>query len=267
MVEGVKAERYMKTALLNRPSAALENCELTFIDRGAIQVKTALYQHGMYEAALRKLGVQVEVLEVNQTSPDGVFVEDVAIVLDEIAIVTSMGSAVRRSEIEAVGEVVKRFRKDVRQIALPATIEGGDVLRVGKTLYVGDTCRTNREGIQALADIVRLFGYDVVPVRVHGCLHLKTGITALDDATFICHAKWFDTEPFSGNRLIEVAADEPWAANVLRVGDALIVNAASPRTAEKIEALHYKTERVDISEFGKAEAGLTCMSLIFEGAI
>lgn len=253
-----------KTAILNRPTPALDQCELTFIDRSSIHLKTAQRQHSDYASALRRAGVQVDVLDVNQTFPDAVFVEDVAVILDEMAVVASMGNPIRRAEIPAMAEIIAGFRPEIRYISLPATIEGGDVLRVGRTLFVGESPRTNRAGITALEDIAGPFGYEVVPVKVHGCLHLKTGITALDDETFIHNPAWVDTGPFQNYRRIEVGADEPWAANVLRIGNSLIVNACCPRTADYIDDFGFTTERVDISEFGKAEAGLTCMSLVFD---
>ena len=257
----------MKIAILNRPSRALEKCELTFMDRNTIHFDVALKQHADYATVIRDVGVQVEMLEVTQAAPDSVFVEDTAIILDELAIVTSMGSASRRVEIEAMSEVVAGFRETVKRISSPANIEGGDVLRVGKTLFVGESSRTNAAGISALDKFVRPYGYRVCPVKVRGCLHLKTGITALDDETFIYNSQWIDASPFAEAKLIDVAVDEPFGANVLRIDDQLILNAAYPRTADKIEALKFKTKRVNISEFGKAEAGLTCMSLVFEQAI
>lgn len=252
----------MKIAILNKPTSALEKCELTFIDRAPIQLQVAQEQHSKYASALQRAGIQVEVLEVNETSPDAVFVEDVAIVLDELAVITSMGSANRRTEIAAMAQIIAGFRKEVRHISLPAMIEGGDILRVRKTLFVGKTSRTNLAGISALTEIVQPFGYEVVPVEVHGCLHLKTGITALNDQTFIRNPNWIDSLPFKNYMLMDVAADEPWGANVLRIDDNLFISAAYPQTADKIDALGFKNERIDISEFGKAEAGLTCMSLV-----
>lgn len=256
----------MKIAIVNRPNLALERCELTFLGRESIDLETAQQQHSKYVAALRRICAQVEVLKVNQKSPDAVFVEDVAVILDELAVITSMGSATRRAEVIIMADLIAGFRKEVRHISLPATIEGGDVLRVGRTLFVGESSRTNSAGIAALGDIVRPFGYSVVAVKVHGCLHLKTGVTALNDETFILNPDWIDPAPFAKFKLINVAADEPWGANVLRIENRLIVNASYPRTAERIDALGLMSEKVNISEFGKAEAGLTCMSLVFEKA-
>jgi dimethylargininase len=252
----------MKTAILNQPTPALAECELTFIRREPIHFETVWRQHAAYAAALQRVGVRVALCTVNQASPDAVFVEDHAIILDEIAIMASMGSVSRRSEVGAMAGIISGFR-EIKAISLPATIEGGDVLRVGKTLFVGLSSRTNEEGFVAFEEIARLYGYLVIPVTVHGCLHLKTGVTALNDETFIRNPAWFDATPFRAVKWIDVPPDEPWAANVLRIGETIIVNAACPRTADIIERLGFNTERVDISELNKAEAGLTCMSLIF----
>ena len=254
----------MRIALLNKPTPALEECQLTFLGRDSIQLEFALQQHAEYAAALCKMGVHVEMLEVNQSCPDAVFVEDTAIILDEVAVITSMGSASRRTETAAMAGATSNFRRDVRRISLPATIDGGDVLRVGKTLFVGKSSRTNDAGINAFEEIVKFFSYAVHRVQVSGCLHLKTGITALNDETVVCNPDWVDVSRFADYRLIQVDAREPWGANALRIGDRLLLNTSYPRTADRIDALNFECVRVDISEFGKAEAGLTCLSIVFE---
>ena len=214
-------------------------------------------------AALGSLGVDVEVLQVNAGCPDGVFVEDVAVIFDELAVITTMGSPKRRSELPEMRQTIARWR-EVVDLSLPATLEGGDVLRVGRTLYVGESSRTNPAGVKALEDVAKRLGYAVVSVDVPGCLHLKTCITALDDETCLANKNWLDIAPFRSLKLIEVPAHEPWGANVLRLPQGLVLNASVPDTNEHIKSLGYKTVEVDISEFGKAEAGLTCMSLLFE---
>lgn len=249
-------------ALLNRPSAALASCELTFIERKAIDLDRALEQHADYAQALSRLGAEVRILNVNPACADGVFVEDAAVILDELAVICSMGVSSRRPEIPALRQVISELR-DVSCIDLPATLEGGDVLRVDRTLYVGESSRTNAAGIEALRKTVAGLGYSVVAVSVPGCLHLKTCVTALDAETFLMNSQWLHDHPFKRFRLIEVDPSEPWAANTLAVNGTLLLNAAYPSTADKIEAMGYASVRVDVSEFGKAEAGLTCLSLIF----
>jgi len=249
-------------ALINRPSPELAHCELTFLPRDVIDVARALRQHEAYEQVLRALGVDVRVLAVNEDCPDGVFVEDVAVMLDEGAVITTMGTPSRRGEIAAIRRAVAEVR-DVVDTALPAMLEGGDVLRLGRTLFVGLSSRTNAEGSAALTAIAAPLGYAVVPVEVPGALHLKTCVTALDDETCLVNRAWLDVSPFSRFRLVDVAPGEPWAANVLRLEHDLVMNAAYPATAEIVRDLGYRVHEVDISEFAKAEAGLTCMSLLF----
>jgi dimethylargininase len=251
-------------ALINRPSAALSDCELTFLERRAIDVGRARRQHAAYAEALRASGVHVDALRVNTRCPDGVFVEDVAVILDELAVIASPGSPSRRVETFAMGQAISKYR-GTAAIAPPATLEGGDVLRVGRTLFVGLSARTNREGVEAFRAIVGPLGYSVIPIDVHGCLHLKTCITALDDETCLLNRRWLNVTPFEGLRLIDVALREPWAANVLRLPSGLLMNAACPETVESVRKLGYPVRVLDISEFGKAEAGLTCMSLLFDG--
>lgn len=149
---------------------------------------------------------------------------------------------------------------------MPADVflEGGDVLRVGRTLFVGLSSRTNEVGIEALRTVVQPFGYAVVPVRVPGCLHLKTACCAVDAETLLVNRAWVDIMAFTGLRLIEVPADEPWGANVLRLPDRILVSSSYPRTADLVKDLGHSVVPVAVSELHKAEAGITCMSLVFE---
>jgi dimethylargininase len=257
----------MFTAIVRRPAASLATaCELTFLDRATIEVDALQRQHAAYRAALAEAGADVVVLDAIEFLPDSVFVEDTAVVLDEIAILTRPGTASRQPEPDAIADAVRVHRRDIARIVAPGTLEGGDVLRIGSTLHVGLTTRTNRAGIEQLATLVKPHGYAVVAVATPGSLHLKTACTALDDETLLLNPAWLDFGSFQGVRVLTVDADEPFAANVLPVGDARIVNAAFPRTRARVEAhcaaAGLRAIAVDIGEFGKAEAGLTCMSLV-----
>ena len=255
-------------AFVRHPAASLAtHCELTFVDRAEIAVDALRRQHADYCAALTSAGARVRALDAIEALPDSVFVEDAAVVLDEIAILTRPGASSRMPEPACVADALAAHRTLAR-IEAPGTLEGGDVLRIGRTLYVGMTTRSNRAGIDQLAAHVRPHGYAVVPVATPGALHLKTACTALDDDTLLANPAWVDLSAFAGFRILHVAEDEPFAANVLPIGNARIVNAAFPRTRERIDAhargAGLRTIAVDISEFGKAEAGLTCMSLVFD---
>jgi dimethylargininase len=256
------------TAIVRRPAASLARaCELTFIERCEMSIETLERQHAAYRAALAEAGADVVALDPVEALPDSVFVEDTAVVLDTLAILTRPGSASRLPEPDAIADALAARRRTVARIVAPGTLEGGDVLRIGRTLFVGLTTRTNREGIAQLAALVRPHGYEVIAVDTPGSLHLKTACTVLDANTVLLNPAWVDATAFAGFERIAIAEGEPFAANVLPVGDARIVNAAFPRTRERVEAFcaraGLRAIAVDISEFGKAEAGLTCMSLVF----
>jgi dimethylargininase len=256
-------------AIVKRPASTLaDRCELSFIERSTMSFDALERQHSAYCDALQNAGAEVVVLDPDPALPDSVFVEDTAIVLDTIAVMARPGAASRQAEPDRIEAQIARHRSVVRIIA-PGTLEGGDVLRIGRMLYVGLSTRSNREGLEQLATLVRPHGYSVVPVLVSGSLHLKTACTALDADTLLLNPAWLDLTAFAGFKIIEVHADEPFAANVLPVGKSLIANATFPRTLECVDAHARGTGRevvaVDISEFTKAEAGLTCMSLIVDG--
>ncbi len=250
-------------ALTRQLPLSLVNCEVGHVSREEIDLHLAFQQHEAYCRALRQMGVAVEVLPPEETFPDSVFIEDNAIVLDELAVVTSMGISSRQGEPALLLPVLGQHRRLVT-IAPPARIEGGDVLRMGKTLYVGVSTRTNRAGVQALQSIAEPLGYQVTPVGVQTCLHLKTACTSLDDETLLVNAAWLDSEALEPFRLVHVPAEEPFGANVLRLPGGVLVQASSPLTRDVIESQGYATTGVELSEFSKADAGLTCLSLLIE---
>ncbi|HEX4614252.1 MAG TPA: arginine deiminase-related protein [Urbifossiella sp.] len=256
----------MLTALTRAPGPELARCELTHLPRQPIDPARALAQHRAYQTALRDAGVRVVELPADPALPDGVFVEDAAVVLDEVAVLTSPTPASRRGEGAAVGAALAPFRRLVR-LPPEAFLEGGDVLRVGRTLFVGQSGRTGEAGLRALAGVVRPFGYAVVPVRVTGCLHLKSAACAVDGETVLANRAWVEAGPFAGVRLVEVPAAEPHGANVLRLPGAVLVSADYPATAGLLLRLGHRVVTVDVSELHKAESGLTCMSLIFADGI
>jgi dimethylargininase len=193
--------------------------------------------------------------------PDAVFVEDTAVVVDEVAVLTSMGAASRRGELAGIAPFLAEYRELI-PIGLPATIDGGDVLRVGRRIFVGRTERTNEQGIQALAKALAPHGYEIVPVPVHGCLHLKSACTALDPETLLVDRALLDERALAGMRLINVV--EPCSANARPIGGSVILSAAHPRTAQVVAAQGYDVVTLDVSELEKAEAALTCMSILLE---
>ena len=250
-------------AITHVPSPHIDRCQLSYVGRASIQYDRAVQQHEQYCRMLRQRGIEVHTLDVNREFPDCAFVEDTAIVLDEVALLASMGTESRRGEPAGIESELRRYR-EVRRIELPATIEGGDVLAVDRTLLVGLSSRTNQAGVDAVESVVGPYGYRVMPVRVHGCLHLKTACTWLDDRTLLVNPEWVDTEVLSEFELLCVPKDEPWAANVTRIGRSLWISAHHIRTASMIREMGFDVEAVDISEFAKAEGGVTCLSIILQ---
>lgn len=253
----------MLTAITRGVSPRLSECELTFQKREHLDIVRAETQHLGYETVLAELGARVVHLPALNDQPDSVFVEDPVIVLDEIAIIARMGAESRRAELASLAEAVAQFR-EVRPIEEPATLEGGDVLRIDKTLYVGLSQRTNFAGIQQLARLVEPYGYWLTPVEVRGCLHLKSACCHLGEGTLVANRAWIDADAFCGLRFLDVPASEPNAANVLRVRDTMVMPSSYPRTQGLLEENGFQVRTVDVSEFLKAEAGVTCMSLLFE---
>jgi dimethylargininase len=251
----------MTLALTRCPARSLAECELTYLAREPIDVERALAQHAAYVAALCAAGASVIVLPESPAYPDSVFVEDAAVVLDEVVVLTRPGAASRAGEPDLLAPHLAPYRPLAR-IEAPATLEGGDVLRVGRRLFVGLSPRTNAAGAEALRALAAPHGYTVTGVAVRDCLHLKTAVTALDEETLLANPAWVDLGPLAGFDVVPVALEEPWAANVLRLGSTLLANAAYPRTLARLAQRGPAPVPVDIGEFGKAEAGLTCLSLI-----
>jgi dimethylargininase len=248
-------------ALTHIPSPSMQSCVRTFVPEAAIDYALAAKQYADYCQALRDCRVQVITLDVNATHPDAVFIEDTAIVLDEIAVLCSLAPQSRRNEPVGI-ELTLRQHRQIDRIELPAIIEGGDVLRVGRTLLVGQSSRTSAAGIASLAGIVTHYGYEVRPVPVRGCLHLKTACTALPDGRLLLNPAWIDAAALADYEQIAVPDEEPWAANVALVRSSVLLHSAHAQTASMIDGLGFNVRPIDLSEFAKAEGGVTCLSLL-----
>jgi dimethylargininase len=252
----------MLTAITRAVSPAIVRCELTFVARQPIDLAKAQQQHRAYEQLLESAGARVISLPPEPELPDSMFVEDPAIVLDEIAVILPLGTEARRAEGTTLALALAKFRK-LAYVQLPGTMEGGDVLRVGRKLYAGLSSRTNAEGIRQMTAILAPHGYEVISVPVTGCLHLKSAVTYLGGKMLLANRAWFDTQAFSGFDWIDVAPEEPHAANALAVQDTVIFPASFPRTRARLEAAGLNVTSLDICELQKAESGLTCSSLLF----
>ena len=248
-------------ALLREVSPRLASCELSFLERAPIDVARAREQHARYAATLSELGLTVEWLEPLPGNADGVFVEDTAIVLPEVAVITRPGVESRRGEVESVAATLSR-RRPLSRITAPGTLEGGDVVHIGRNLYVGASGRTNAAGIVQLAEALAPFGYRVSGVAMRDCLHLKSAATFIPPDILLVNPAWVDPALFEARVLVEVDPGEPFAANTLTAEGVTLINAAFPRTEERLRAQGIATRALDVSELQKAEAALTCMSLI-----
>ncbi len=248
-------------AVTRAVSPSLAQCELTHLARAPIDVGVAERQHAAYEAAMRGMGAQVVRAPAAPGMPDAVFVEDTAVVLRELAVMTRPGAESRRGETAGVRAVLERYRP-IFDMETPATLDGGDVLRLGHTLYVGSSSRTNEAGLSALAHFVEPFGYTVVAVAFGGCLHLKSAATAIDEHAVLLNPEWVSADAFSDAEVTFVDPGEPYAANAVRIGGRLIHDVGHVRTRARLEELGYAVVTVDLSELAKAEGAVTCCSLL-----
>ena len=257
----------MPLAFTRQVSPRIVDCALTHLDRTPIDPDFAAVQHGNYEQALRDAGFEVVRLPYLADDPDAVFVEDTAILLGQQAVITRPGAESRVDEVDSTADGLAPYFT-VHRLA-EGTLDGGDVLHIGDTLYVGQSSRTDAAGTRALEAVVAPLGYRVMPVDLGRCLHLKTAATfaGRDGAgrrTLLVNPDWVDPAIFTGTEPLPVAKDEPFGANIVRAGDHLIYAAGSPKTARSLRDRGFTLIEVDLSELQKAEAGGTCMSLLSE---
>ena len=238
------------------------SCELTFLPRVQIDMALAAQQHQQYQAVLSSLGCRLVVVPTAPGLADSVFVEDTAIVLDEIAVLLRPGAESRRPEVAGIEPVLKQHRA-LRSIQPPGTVDGGDLLRIDKVIFAGLSTRTNEHGIQQLRQVAADYGYSVKAVETAKCLHLKSAVSEVAPGTVLINPDWTDSAAFSDYELIETDRGEPHAANALRVGERIVYPSSCPRTAAKLEARGIDLIAVDLSELQKAEGAVTCCSLIY----
>ena len=253
-------------AITRAPSSRMHACERTYVDESPIDAELAVRQHERYEDALRACGARVIRLGGDCDLPDCVFVEDTAIVLDEVAVLMSMGAQSRRGEVPAIEAALRDFRP-IERVQVPATIDGGDVVVSGRDVFVGLSRRTNQDAVDFLAGVLAPFGYRVTAVPVLRCLHLKSACSALPDGSMFVNADLIDTSPLAGRRLVPVPDGEELAGDVLVIGDRIIVSDAFPESIARLSSLGWTVIPVSVSEFAKAEGGVTCMSLVFRGSM
>jgi dimethylargininase len=251
----------MPIAITREISPRFNECEITHIARVPIDLNTARLQHHEYIEALKKVGCSVVELPAEADLPDSVFVEDAAFVLPEVAVITRPGADSRKPETESIARALSPYIQLI-QVQQPATIDGGDVLVLGKSIYVGLSTRSNGDALKQLNQALCDYGYQVTGVEMHDCLHLKSAVTRVDEKTLLMNRNWVDTHHFEKFDWIEVDPSEPFAANCLPIGEAIIFPTAFPNTLARLEERGYKVITVDVSELAKAEGAVTCCSLI-----
>jgi len=253
----------MTIAITRDVSPRMNECELTHIERIPIDVNIARQQHHDYIEALKSLGCEVIALPAEADLPDSVFVEDAALILPEIALIARPGADSRKLEVNSIMKALAPYRPMLR-ITAPATLDGGDVLVVGRNIYVGLSTRSNEMAIRQMQELLGNYGYSVTGVQLRDCLHLKTAVTRADDKTLLINRNLVDVRHFESYDLIDVDASEPLAANCLPIGDFIIFPAAFPKTRARLEAKGCKIKVVRVDELAKAEGAVTCCSLIID---
>jgi dimethylargininase len=226
----------------------------------------ALEQHAAYCRALEACGVEVTVMAADENHPDGTFVEDTFVIAERVAIATRPGAKSRMHEVAAVAALLRRFKGKLEQIEPPGTLDGGDVCQADNHFLIGLSTRTNEAGAQQLAGILASHQYtaSIVDIRGHpSLLHLKSGIAYLGDRRFLVAPGFPPHKAISVHDKIEVAALEAYAANSVRVNDDVLIAAGFPGLASTLAGLGYRIRALDMTEFGKMDGGLSCLSLRF----
>jgi dimethylargininase len=250
------------TALVRDPSPQLADGIVTHLTRTRVDVDLAGAQHRAYLAALAAHGWRAMPVGDGDPYPDGVFVEDTAVVVGELAVLTRPGAPERRGELGATQEALTRLGLQLARIRAPGTLDGGDVLQVGRTVYVGRGGRTNGEGIRQLRSLLAPLGRTVVPVSLRAVLHLKSAVTALPDGTLLGLPDLVDAGGLPSMR----RPPEEQGAHVVPLGDAaVLLSASAPRTAEWLDDLGFDVVVVDVGEFEKLEGCVTCLSVLLPG--
>jgi dimethylargininase len=259
--KNVLEDNGMTIAITRKISPRFNECEITHIERTPIDLEIAYAQHQKYVNALAEVGCQIIELPAEADLPDSVFVEDTAFILPEVAVITRPGADSRKPETESIIHALLPHRALVH-VTAPATVDGGDVLVLGKNIYVGSSTRSNAASIRQLQELLDNYGYTVTGVEMHDCLHLKSAVTQVDEKTLLINPKWVANFYFKDLDWIIVDPSEPFAANCLPVNNQIIYPTAFPITFAKLEARGYKVKAVSVDELAKAEGAVTCCSLI-----
>ncbi len=251
--------------IVKTPCKAMINGITDHPELGMPDYEKALSQHTAYVETLKKCGVDVTVLPPDEEYPDSCFVEDPAIVTKYCAVITNPGAPSRKGETAAIEAALQAFYPldKIFHISAPGTLEGGDVMMCGDTFYVGESARTNAEGIHQLAEILKPFGCKVESVPLSEVLHLKTGVSYLEENNMLTAGEFCTKPTFASYHKLQIPQDEAYGANSIWVNGTVIVPAGYPAVQAAVEAQGYKVLVCDTSEFRKIDGGLSCLSLRF----
>jgi len=254
----------MPFALTRPVSPRMGECELTHLDRQPIDIELAIAQHRAYEQTLESLGYSLVRVPAAPELPDSIFVEDTVLVVDEAAIITLPGAESRRPETAAIATVIGSLRK-LHYIKAPGILDGGDILRIGKKIWIGLSNRSNQAAVDQVQGLLAPYGYEVIGLKIAGCLHLKSAVTQVGESTLLINSEWADPGFFPAYHLIEVDPTEPGGANALYLDGAVVYPLNYPKTMQKLKDASISVLPVNQSEVIKAEGGVTCCSVIFAG--
>ncbi len=250
-------------ALVRQPSMKIAQGELTHLERTRLDVARAFDQHAAYVALLRRHGLRIVEAPAAPDYPDGLFVEDVLLVIGTQAILTRPGAPSRRGELAGMADLVKQLDLSIHTIEAPGTIDGGDVLVTDRHVFVGRSSRSNSEGFAQVAELSPVLARAVVAVDVERVLHLKSAVTSLPDGSLIAAPDLIDTQVLRALGYQVRHALEPSAGDALCLGDVVVLPADAPASADMLRKLGFVVEALDVSELQKIEAGVTCMSVLF----
>jgi len=253
----------MTTAICRCISPRFNECEITHIERQQINLNKARIQHEEYVRTLAILGCTILELPEEENYPDSVFVEDTAIILPELAVLANPGAVSRSGETESIAKVLAQFRP-IFELPPSARLDGGDVLVMGKQVYIGMSTRSNIESVTQLKNLLSPRDYQVTGIEMVGCLHLKSAVSRIDDDTLLINRQWVDGSQFNRFKLIDIATTEPHAANCLPIRGEIIYPSNYPKTRERLERLGFSIRAIELDEITKAEGGVTCCSLILD---
>jgi dimethylargininase len=252
-----------KCAIVREVPETLDKCVRTYSQRQSVKVELAKSQHEAYCRALRERKLELIRIPADNSFPDCVFVEDPAIVYKQTAIICRMGARSRVGEVGEVRKTLSQHFGNLVSIQPPATIEGGDVLRVNDDLFVGVTSRTSMDGVNQLRKALASEGCKVTPVKVEHVLHFKSACSYIGDGCIVVNPGFFGLEVFSSFNLIRLPKEEAYAANCVSINGTVFISRGYPRTRKLIEREGFVTNELDVSEFKKCEGSLTCLSIIF----